>query len=75
MQKFLLQSGLLVVEEKAFKSRVCDRLEWTERQWYYRLTEKTALTAAERIVMETILAELRTDVLNGKLDLRAYNIK
>lgn len=75
MQNFLLSTGLTVFEEKCFKSRVLQKLEWSETVWYNKMNSRTALTAAERIVMEQVLTEIRQEVSAGTLDLRAYNNK
>ena len=74
MQNFFKDNRVLIVEERAFKDRVCQKLGFTERQWYNRVGEKTALGTAERIVMEQVLKDIRAEVAAGTLDLHAYNI-
>lgn len=73
MQNFLQTTGLTVFEEKCFKTRVLQKLEWSETVWWNKMNSRTALTAAERIVMEQELKNLRAEVAAGTLDLRAYN--
>ncbi len=73
MQNFLKDHNVLIIEERVFKDRVCATLGFTERQWYYRSINKTALTNAERIVMEQVLDKIRAEVASGVLDLCSYN--
>lgn len=75
MKNFLSESKLQVVEEKVFKDRVMAKLGWSSDQWWNRVKGRTAITEAERLVMRQTIAEIRNEVANGTLDLRAYNNK
>lgn len=73
MKKFFEESGLLVIEERAFRDRVINALGWSSDQWANRLSGRTALSSAERAVLSQELVKLRHLVASGALDLRAYN--
>lgn len=75
MKSFLAESKLQVVEEAAFRDRIMAKLGWSNDQWWNRLKGRTPIKEAERLVMNQTIAEIRSEVAAGTLDLRAYNNK
>lgn len=61
MKDWLKENGLTVLEEPRFRKRVTDPETgiFTIDQYYNRMSYRTKLSAAEKKVLNNILAEIR----------------
>lgn len=67
MREFLAQTAMTVLEEKEFKSRITDpnrEFFFTIDQYHNRLSGRTRVTPAERMAMQNVLNEVRTEMQN-----------
>lgn len=64
MKDFLTQTGMTVLEEREFKSRITDpnrEFHFTIDKYHNRTSGRTAITPAERVAMHNLLEEIRKE--------------